>query len=57
MLPVLLSLLSAVPSIQQAPQSAYVGTRSETEVAIPRLEQSADIDGVLDDPAWSVRPF
>jgi len=41
MLPVLLSLLSAAWLNQQARQTAYVGTRSETEVAVPRLDQSS----------------
>ncbi len=53
MLPILLSLLSVVPLSQQAVQSAYVGTRSETDVTVPRLEQSADIDGALDEPVWA----
>ena len=53
MLPILLSLLSLASSSQQALQSVYVGTRSETEVAVPRLDQSADIDGSLDEAVWA----
>jgi len=53
MLPVLLSLLSVAATSQEALQSVYVGTRSETEVAVPRLDQTADIDGSLDEPVWA----
>ena len=52
MLPILLSLLTVASSIQQ-PQSVYVGTRGDIEVALPRLDQSADIDGSLDEAVWA----
>ena len=51
MLPILLSALTAAPAMQEA-QAAYAGTAGETEVSVPRLEQDADIDGFLDEPAW-----
>ncbi|MYK69358.1 MAG: hypothetical protein F4020_07440 [Gammaproteobacteria bacterium] len=51
MLPILLSVLGAAPALQEA-QAAYAGIAGETEVSVPRLEQAADIDGFLDEPAW-----
>lgn len=52
MLPILLSVLTAVPATQEASRAAYVGVRGETEISAPRLEQQAEIDGFLDEPVW-----
>ena len=52
---ILLILLNVVFANQEAmAQTAYVGTRGETEVTVPRLDKTAEIDGVLDEPMWDV---
>lgn len=35
-----------------APGAVYDGRRSETRARIPRIEADAQVDGVLDEPAW-----
>ncbi|MFN2572166.1 MAG: DUF5916 domain-containing protein [Gemmatimonadales bacterium] len=48
MLPVFLLLLQ----VQGDPQPLYDGRLRHTDVHVPRLDASVQIDGVLDEPAW-----
>ena len=53
MLPILLSVLAATAASQEAiTQVSYEGIRNETQVAVPRFDEDADIDGVLDEAVW-----
>ncbi len=51
---ILASLLGVAFAPQEAPRATYAGSAGETEVAVPRLEEDARVDGVLDEPAWGV---
>lgn len=43
----------AVPPADTSPTRVHDGTRRQLEVAVPRLEAEAVIDGMLDEPAWA----
>ncbi len=47
-LPILLTLLA--PAAAEPP--TYSGRESHVRVAIPRIDESVSVDGVLDEPAW-----
>lgn len=47
----LLALSQAVP--EPAPGPAFSGRDGQLQVAIPRLDAAIDVDGQLDEPAWS----
>jgi hypothetical protein len=43
----------SAPSVSPADTLIFSGRQRHLEVAIPRLEATVEIDGVLDEPAWS----
>jgi hypothetical protein len=46
-------ILQTQAPVPNGPAAVYNGRSNQTHVSVPRVEQSADIDGVLDEPAWS----
>lgn len=46
-------LLSAMAIADAPALLTYAGRENQLKVAVPRLEESIDVDGQLDDPAWS----
>ncbi len=48
-----LLLLSALALPSSSPLLTYPGRENQLKVAVPRLEESVEIDGRLDEPAWS----
>ena len=47
-----LALLTLVAQTS-APAPVFEGRGSQTRVAIPRFEEAVDVDGALDEPAWT----
>ena len=48
-----LLLVSALALSSSSPLLTYPGRENQLKVAVPRLEESVEIDGKLDEPAWS----
>lgn len=48
----LLAILTAVPSSLTAQRSVYHGRTGDRAVRVPRLADSATVDGTLDEPVW-----
>ena len=49
----LLTLLSAFQLAAAIPPATYNGRAGQLNVALPRLDTTITIDGILDEPAWS----
>ena len=47
-----LLLLAAVTAAESSPRPTYQGRDNQLKVAAPRLDESIEVDGVLDDAAW-----
>ncbi len=45
--------LAAALAGTPGPGDAYHGGRNELDVRAPRLRESSEVDGVLDEPAWA----
>src|SRR5688500_20375639 len=50
---IVLSSLALLTLVAQAPAPVFEGRANQTQVAIPRLEEAVEVDGVLDEPAWT----
>ncbi|MDQ3170393.1 MAG: carbohydrate binding family 9 domain-containing protein [Acidobacteriota bacterium] len=48
-----LSTLALLTLVAQTPAPVFDGRASQTQVAIPRLDEAVDVDGVLDEPVWT----
>ena len=48
-----LALLSALALADAPALLTYSGRENQLKVPIPRLEETIEVDGRLDDPAWS----
>jgi hypothetical protein len=48
-----LALLSALVLADAPPLLTYSGRENQLKVAVPRLDESIEVDGRLDDPAWT----
>lgn len=48
-----LPALALLTILAQTPAPAFDGRANQTQVAIPRLEEAVDVDGMLDEPVWS----
>lgn len=55
LIPVLLALVLLAPPVPSRldPTAVYHGRRGQVAVALPRVEATVAVDGVLDEPVWS----